>query len=347
MNYFVLSLGGSLIAAMLLINACSGTGGQLSAPYSYSVTFSGVAYDDFNVSGDQVKDMALSSDGAILYAALGSGNSGGMGVLNLASGTSGFVDTNRSGRAVRLSDDNTTAYVTSGEGGYLSFIELLDNNVTAELLLGSYANGMAITADGKSAYVAAQNSGVHAVDLVADSATGTIPLNNNNATNAMLLADGKTLYVSESGTGLTLLNLDDNSIKTVATTQNFAYDLDLSSDQESVYIAAGSAGVDIVRVPLGLLTPPPEVINIPAAFLSVSALKTTSDDKLLFVADSGYNDTLFVIDLENSNAVAQVVNDSGTACLSPDAVEISPDGTKVYLGCLNGVIAVFDLTKVY
>jgi len=347
MNYFVLSLGGSLIAALLLMNSCSG-GGSLTAAYSYSVTSSGIAYDDFNISDDQVKDMALSADGKTLYAALGSGSNGGMGVLDLASGNSVLVDTNRSGQAVKLSDDNTTAYVTSGEGGYLSFIELIDNNVTAELLLGSYANGMAISADGKSAYVAAQTSGVHAVDLVTKTYAGTIPLSDNNATNLMFSSDERILYISEAGAGLTLLDLDDNSSETVTTTQNFAFDLDLTRDQKRVYIAAGTAGVDIIRFPSeGRLVPPPEVTNISADFIDVTALKTTSDDKLLLVADSGYDDTLFVIDLENSNAVAQVVNESGTACLAPDAVEISPDGTKVYLGCLNGVIAVFDLTKVY
>jgi len=346
MNYFVLSLGGSLIAALLLMNSCSG-GGSLKVAYSYSVTSSGVAYEDFNASGDQVKDMAISGDGATLYAALGSGSHGGVGILDLVSGTSVSVDTNRSGQAVKLSDDNTTAYVTSGEGGYLSYIELVDNNVTAELLLGGYANGMAITADGGSAYVAAETSGVHTVDLAAETHTGTIPLNDMNATNVMLSVDGKTLYVSELGAGLTIVDLDDNSTKTVATTQNDALDLDLSSDQKSVYIAAGATGVDIVKLPSGVLTPSPEVINIQAVFSDVSAVATTSDDKLLFVADSGYDDILFVIDLENSNAVTQVANESGTACLAPDAVEVSPDGTKVYLGCLNGVITVFDLTKVY
>jgi len=114
------------------------------------------------------------------------------------------------------------------------------------------------------------------------------------------------------------------------------------------YFAAGAAGVDIIRFPSeGSLVPPPEVTNVPAVFSDVSAVATTADDKLLFVADSGYDDILFVIDLENSNAVTQVANESGTACLAPDAVEVSPDDTKVYLGCLNGVITVFDLTKVF
>jgi len=349
MKYYILRLGGSLFAALLLINNCGGGsgGGSLIPAYSYSVTSSGVAYDDFNISDDQVKDMALSEDGATLYAALGAGSNGGMGILDLASGNSEIVDTNRSGQAIKLSVDNTTAYVTSGEGGYLSFIKLVDKNVTAELLLGGYADGMAITADGGSAYVAAKTSGVHNVNLASEIHTGTTTLTDNNATNVMLSIDEKTLYISESGAGLTILNLDDNSTKTVATTQGLAYDIDLSSDQKSVYIAAGSAGVDIVKLSSGVLTPAPEVINIPAAFVNVTAVKTTADDKLLFVADSGYDDILFVIDLENSNAVTQVANESGTACLAPDAVEVSPDGTKVYLGCLNGVITVFDLTKVY
>jgi hypothetical protein len=163
----------------------------------------------------------------------------------------------------------------------------------------------------------------------------------------MVSIDGKTVYVSESGVGLTLLDLEDNSSKTVETTQNYAFDLELSSDQKSVYIAAASAGVDIIKLPSGVLTPAPEVINIPFGFIDAVALKTTSDEKLLFVADSGHNDILFVIDLEKSNVVTQVANESGIACLEPDAVEVSPDDTKVYLGCRNGVIAVFDLTKVY
>ncbi len=323
--------------------------------YKLSVTNKGVVYADFN--GSNIKDMEFSSDGSKLYAAVSTGGTTGGGnsvekgltILDFETNTTEHIDTGYYGRYVKLSKDEKTAYVSGGGDDWFSFIDMETKTVRKQIDLNDYHSGIAITADGTKAYVGWESEGIAILDLQAENNVSRLILNDNgNYANTVILSkDEKTLFVTESMEGFVIYDLINNTFDTVVTSgsNQYAADFALSSDEKTAYVTLGvDGGVDIIDIDGKSISDTVLDINGTDQFSMTRQVKVSWDDKLLFVADKDYDDMLFVIDLEDNYKVSSVKNTSGTQCKGPESVEISVDGSKVLLGCRNGVIVEFDIS---
>ncbi len=173
-------------------------------------------------------------------------------------------------------------------------------------------------------------------------------LHNEYANTVILSADETKLYVGESGLGFITYDIENDTNTTIETISNYANNFDITNDESTAYVTSGNndAGVDIISLADKNVTATIYDINATDTLSYTMQTKLTDDDKVLFVTDKNYDNTLFIVDIENNHAVASVVSTSGTLCEEPRAVEISPDGLKVFVGCSNGVVAVFDMTKI-
>ena len=322
--------------------------------YNLTVTNKGVIYNDFD--GSAIKDMEFSTDGKKLYtaAARSASNGGddipnGLTILDLETNITTHIEVGDShSRYVKLSKDEQTAYLTGGDDYYFAFIDLTNNTVRKIVDLDDYAVGIAVTADGTKAYVGWETQGVAVMDLQTEQNTSRLILNDNdNYANTVILSqDEKTLFVTESGDGFVSYDLVNNTFETIATDggSEYAADFALSSDEKTAYVTlGGDGGMDIIDIEGKNIITRVLDINGTDQLSKTRQVKATWDDKLLFVADMDYDNTLFVVDLNDNNKITQVKNTSGITCKKPDAVEISPDGSKVFLGCGNGVVAEFDI----
>ncbi|MHC3994911.1 hypothetical protein ACXWTF_08770 [Thiomicrolovo sp. ZZH C-3] len=355
MKVFKYAVGLSLIASVAIISGCGSSSG--SASYGLPVTSSGVTYSDFN--GSVIMHMELSSDGKTLYAAVNDSGTDahpdavehGLTILNLSTGTTEHIDTGLMGRYVKLSNDEKTAYVTAGGDDNLSFIDLGTKTVTNSIYIDSYASGMDITADGSKMYIGLDgvSNELAVVDLATETVEKRVPLNGGYGNTVILSADESKVFVSESsGGGLVTYDIAADAVSTITTSGGgYAADFDMTTDETTAYVSLGqqSLGIDIVDMVAGTVSATLYDINATDTFDWVREVKLSKDDKLLFVTEKNHDDTLFIVDLENNNSVSSVVNTGATRCIGPSSVAVSPNGAKVYVGCAEGVIAEFDLTK--
>lgn len=353
----------SVVASVALISGCSSDSSDAgSVSYGLPVTSSGVAYSDFN--GSVIMDMELSKDGKTLYAAVNDGGTDahpdavehGLTILDLSTGLTEHIDTGLEGRGVKLSNDGTTAYVTAGGDDNLSFIDLGTKSITNSIYIANYASDMAITADGTKMYIGTDGNEalgegeIAFVDLTTETLTASpyVTLNSGFGKTVILSSDETKLYVGESTStgGVNTYNIADNNFSTIETTGNYASDLDINGDETTAYVALGNTGlgIDIVSLVDKNITATIYDINATDTFDWVKQARLSADDKLLFAVEKNHDDTLFIIDLKNNNTVSSVKSTSTTSCIGPSSVEVSPNGSKVYVGCTEGVIAEFDLT---
>lgn len=336
-------IGSSIAAGILLFSGCGSStnvtsGGSSFPNYDYNVTSGGVLYD--NSYAAYIKDMEFSADGKTLYAAGGSSVGQALAIINLETNTSDIVDTGYYGRYVKLSKDGNTAYVTSGSDAMFTSIDLTTNTVSNNVALTNYSIGIAISSDGNTAYIGAEGEGFHTLNLTDDTFTTTAL--DYWGTTVLLSEDESTLYVSDSGAGLQIYDVASDTYATVTTTNVWAADMALSPDETKAYMAAESV-LEIIDVASTSIETTITDINASDSFGMIKAVKATADGRRLFVVDKNYDDTLFMVDLENNNAVSYIMNTSATLCGSPDSVEIAPDGASVYMGCQSGTIAKFDI----
>ncbi|MDA3946983.1 MAG: hypothetical protein PF439_09935 [Helicobacteraceae bacterium] len=336
------------------MNGCSSDSNNgSSVSYGLPITSSGVAYSDFN--GSVIMDMELSTDGKTLYAAVNDSGTNahpdavehGLTILNLSTGVTEHVDTGLYGRYVKLSKDGEVAYVTAGGDENLSFIDLGTKSVTNSIYIAGYVSGIAVTADGSTLYLGAESDGVATVDVATETVTHIEPMNGGYVTTMILSSDETKVYGSESsGYGLITYNIADNNFTTIDTTNGNAYDFDITSNELTAYVSTGNnnEGVEVISLTDKNVTTSIYDINATDSLDWVKQVKLSADDKLLFIASPDYDDTLFIVDLEDNNTVVSAMNTSATACISPSSVEVSPNGSKVYVGCAEGVIVEYALT---
>jgi len=331
--------------------------------YKYSINKTKV-YSDFN--GSAILDMELSSDGHTLYAAVAIGNTvkikshddaveQGLTILDLDTNATTHIDAGCMAYSVKLSKDESKAYISSGNTGNgtddtnITIIDINTATIDSRVAIDDDSFGIAVSDDNETLYVAGGVVGVAEVNVSDLTHTATLGFEADDAIATSLSDDESKLFVGEGDSGLHTYSFADNNYTTISASNLYVLDFDISSDEQTAYAAMGNSnsdgksGVAIIDLASGVMA----IKEFDDPFKWTTQVKVTDDKKLLFVSARYDNNTrnLYIVDLEDGNQVSSKGN-SQPECESPRSVEISPDGSKVYLGCSYGTIIEYSLTKV-
>ncbi len=334
-------MGSSVAAAVLILSGCSSDSDDTSTSFSYTVSPGEVVFDGNSAGVGAIKDVKVSADGGTLYAGT-SDVAAGLVIIDLAANTFDIINTGDYGRAVELSLDGNTAYVAGTNVGTFTYVNLADNSIGTILNLNNPTD-FVITKDGSTAYTGDGSDVFSKIDLANESNT-TIDMNTGNGwwiPTVALSADETTLYLASSNFVSYNLN-DDNFTQITTSTGIGVHGFNVSSDDTKAYVTTGPE-LEILDLSTNAVKTVITDINATNIFGNVKAVKLTADGRRLFAADTNYDDALFMVNLENNNSVSMIMNEGNVTCGLPDSIEISPNGSKVYLGCQNGVIASFNV----
>ena len=297
---------------------------------------------DFNIAkGEIVSIVGPSGAGkTTLLHILGtldqpSGNTNEL-IINTTNGDYNIIDSGSAGRSVKLSADGQSVYVGGGSSETLYAVDRTTQTVTQEINLTSTGSGVALTDNGKTAYVGGLVGAFQNVNLE----TGDVNVTDVNSSYGWwipqleLSNDESDLYLASSE--LLIYHFADGNYTHIGTNGGIV-NFDVSKDNEKLY-ASNESSIQVIDLTtdtnIGSITE----INATDSFGWIKGVKVTKDNRRLFIADRNYNDTLFMVNLENNNTVTAIMNESNITCYQPDSVEISPKGNRIYLGCYNGVI---------
>ena len=195
--------------------------------------------------------LALSADGAVLYAALNLENE--IAVIDTATGTRR--------RDVKLARGDPSdigplpyaltlvgsrLYVSEWNGGGVSVIDTAAGTVATRIATGGHASGMALSPDARRLYVAnALSDTVSVVDTATDAVVATIDLSPypnapmGSMPNAVTVSpDGQTLYVANGGNNdVAVVDLTTHAIRGLIPTAWFPSALAISRDGRFLYVA--------------------------------------------------------------------------------------------------------------
>lgn len=316
--------------------------------YTNDYSASYVETHEFGGSSYTIKDMEFSPDGSKLYAPLTGEDE--LGVLDVNTGDVRFIDTDGNYvRNIKISSDGSTAYLSDPDEDYFIFINLVNETFINSIELNTDTPiALDITSDGTKAY-AVGHYGIWSVPLgdpenVEDNdATQLSNLDDNYYNSAVLSSDETKVYMCNDSSEFTIYNITTNTYE-IIDISNKCNNLVLNSDETRAYTASKSAGIDVIDLTTSTLIDTIIDISDSETFNDVADLKITSDDDALFVADVDSYYTLYIVDLNDNNSVTQVTEDNEN-CPEPRSLEISPDETKIFMGCYNTYVAEFDIIK--
>ncbi len=232
----------------------------------------------------------------------------------------------------------------------------------------AYPDAITITPDGLYAYVANEKPTLSIVDLnplnpTYNSVIGVVSgLNSPSALAATF--DNKYLYVANYYDGVSIVDRATNTVTGAVEDTGFPflgpYSVAITPNNLYAYVAnyginftAGTT-VNIVDLDplstnynkvIGIVSDPSDTFNGP------SAIAITPDGLHAYVANYGFPDggtTVSIVDLDplstDYNKVIGIVSDAGNTIQTPNAITITPDGTRAYVANNNGnTVSIIDL----
>ena len=267
------------------------------------------------------------------------------GVVCNSEGYYGAIDTLGHAEAIEIVGD--IAYVADGSEG-LKIFDVSDPS--AMVLLGSLDTGLAHDVlfedsllSGKVVYVADGLSGMIVID-VNDSASPTQIGSYATIGQAYGLSyhggfgDGPYLTIAAGGQGVIVLDVSSPFVpifKDSHTTAGFAYDVttDVVDSIDYLYVADGSAGLEMYRLLFGYAITPRLTTNTPSSARSVEVV-----GDIAYVAD--WSSGLQIIDLKVDRFDPEIIGSFNTGDL---AVDVQVSGGTAYIADTENGVQVIDV----
>ncbi len=247
-------------------------------------------------------------------------------------------DTNGSSYQIKLSSDNTKAFVADGLGGLVIFD--ISNPQMPKLekiyFTASALYGLDLSKESRNAYLAVGDYGVEIVDLSSLALVGSYQTS-GIATAVTLSSDQTKMYIVQNSQGAAVIDNNDSTNPTLLktyTTLNDTWRVVLSSDDTRMYVADGSNGVVVLESLSGHVSQKLELDD-------AKDLALSRDYRTIYVANG--DEGLAIIDSNGSLMNLKSKYDTyGTSY----GVALSKDNTKVYLADGNEGIKVIDVSRV-
>ncbi len=221
---------------------------------------------------------------------------------------------------------NAFAIGGSSSSGVVVPINLATNVAGTPLNLGETPNDLTVSPDGKTAYVAIGDSFNAGKIIVLDTETATkkSEITGTDLTqpmNAVVSPDGKTLYVIKKK-GVVPVNLETlaHGAEMTLPAESEKGGAAISADGSTLWVSVGRG---LVRINTALSTVSPTITDTGS---SGNDVEVSPDGKTVYTA--GYSSAVVGrVDVATGTALSNL-----TTTASARAIELSPDGTKLYIG---------------
>lgn len=245
-------------------------------------------------------------------------------------------------RDITASSDNSKLYIADGDAG-ITVIDRATNHVIQNIKTKGFARHITLSADETIAYIADSQSGLSVIDLATRDIIANIPTYDANTTGdhdvrySVLDSSGTRLYVAASKSGVLTFDVSTPSnpilIKQFQT-PDIAYNIKLSSDEQTLFVADGKTGVIALDIESN------RTLSTFNTYGSANSVTLSSDESKAYIAD-GYKGMVIadISDLTNMSYLSHID--------TPDfatSITLSKDESKAYIADRKSNVQVVDLT---
>jgi YVTN family beta-propeller protein len=266
----------------------------------------------------------------VLNSTLLSGRSGTVTPIRIATNTAlKPITVGRDPRAMAITPDGTTIYVTNYQSGTVIPIRTATDTALAPIRVGGNPWAIAITPDGKTAYVADTKSGmVTPIRTATDTALAPIRVGRYPQAIA-ITPDGRTAYVLNDGPGTVtpIRTATDTALAPIKVPAG-SFDMEITPDGTTIYVLdlGSSQNQEGMVVPIRTATNTAlRPIPIGHAWPSTISIAITPDSRTAYVANAGTG-TVIPIRTATDTALAPIRLADGAG-----PIAITPDGRTAYV----------------
>jgi YVTN family beta-propeller protein/probable HAF family extracellular repeat protein len=224
------------------------------------------------------------------------------------------------------------AYVPNEYDNTVSVIDTSNNSVVATIpVAGNYADGVAVSPNGKFAYVASESGVVSVIDTASQTVSATIAVG-LGADFVAFSPDSTRAYVTHyGGNSVAVIDTSSNSVVADITVSN-TYAVAVSPDGSRAYVTSENSAGTVAVIDTSSNT----VIDNIAVGASPTGIAVSPDGTLVY-ADNNGSGTVSVINTA-TNSVVGTISVGG----NPYGVVFSPDGSHAYVANNDGIVSVID-----
>ncbi len=239
----------------------------------------GALYNNYNSIADTIRD-------------------GKLAVLNLSQRVAN-IPTFNFARNITFNQDRSKIFVADGTSG-ITIIDNESKKTLANIKTKDFARHIALSSDEKLAFVADSKAGLTIVDLEEKKIIANIPTYENNDTGdhdaryILIDQDDSKLYLAASESGVLtfdITNPKEPKVIGVYNSPDIAYNIKLSSDEKTLFIADGKTG--LIAVDLEGNT----TLNTFNTYGSANSVTLSKDETKAYIAD-GYKGVV-IADISN------------------------------------------------
>ena len=244
-------------------------------------------------------------------------------------------------RNITFNQDRSKIYVADGASG----ITIIDNgtkSIVANIKTKDFARHIALSSNENLAYVADSKEGLTVLDLTTKTIVANIPTYDTNTTGdhdaryILLSQDTTKLYLAASQSGVLIFDITDPyhpQFIRQYDTPDIAYNIKLSHDDKTLFIADGKTGLIAVN------SEDNSTLNIFNTYGSANSVTLSQDETKAYIAD-GYKG-MVIVDISDPSSINYLGHID-----TPDfasAITLNKDETKAYIADRKSNIQVVDL----
>jgi len=272
--------------------------------------------------------IAITSDNATAYVT--NNDSGNISVIDLATNlVTNTISVGRAPWGIALSSDNSKAYVVLTDDRQVKVIDLSTLTITNTISVGISPVEIALTPDGTSAFVTNFSPGtVSKINLTNYTVTNTISLARGSQPRGIAINPaGTKAYTANGGGGVSEINLANNSVTNIVTTDWEIMDIVIDSDGNKAYATGYNLGnVEVIdlatstvanRIPLSAghtrswgiaIEPTEKYVYVSAVSGSIEKIDT---DTNLVVESIAVPSSSYYLTVNNAGTFAYLANFGG------------------------------------
>jgi len=281
----------------------------------------GALYNNYNSIADTIRD-------------------GKLAVLNLSQRVAN-IPTFNFARNITFNQDRSKIFVADGSSG-ITIIDNESKKTLANIKTKDFARHIALSSDEKLAFVADSKAGLTIVDLEEKKIIANIPTYENNATGdhdaryILIDQDDSKLYLAASESGVLIFNINNPKEPQLIgqyDTPDIAYNIKLSSDEKTLFIADGKTGLITVK------SDENSTLDTFNTYGSANSVTLSQDETKAYIAD-GYKGVV-IVDISNPSDIGYIDHID-----TPDfasAITLNSDESKAFVADRKSNIQIIDL----
>jgi YVTN family beta-propeller protein len=247
-------------------------------------------------------------------------------VISLASNTViATIPVGTTPQITAVSLDGTTVYIGNTGSNSVSVINTTSNTVTATISLGFSPAGICVSPNGRKLYVTNQaNNSVRVINTLTNSVITNIPVG-DEPKGITITPNGKKIYVTNFvGGTISVIDSTTNAVSATILYFGFPYGICMHPDGTKAYATNTGSGVAQINTSTDYIS---YTLSVPEYTNQVAI--SASGTRMCSI--SALNNSATIID-PNPIYPLYTANVSN----GPSGVDLSPDGSKIYVTSLFG-----------